>query len=273
MYRFMRAHFLVVCASLITASITIAQQEKINLYSFYTPSHKVFKDEWFVPTLQDDKLNVTIMEFPQECPSGKVWEAGWQKAMLRKVDMIIDAIKTNWDKVFIYADIDIQFFKPIGSRILEIIGDKDLVIQRDTPSGTVCAGFMACRGNERTLALWQAIREYMIEKRECSDQKTLNRLLRKGNSKGDKNINPYKVIWDYLPAEFLGGGTLTGNNWSPKKPFFVPGGIVLHHANWTTGQDHKLAQLAYVRKTVESKRFEEEQKRKNKLAKESSEQE
>lgn len=268
MCHFTRLRFLIMLALLVAVPGIDAQQDSINLYTFYTPSHKIFKDEWFLPTLQDEGIIVNIKEYPQECPTGKVWEAGWQKVMLRKVDMIIEAIKINWEKVFIYADIDIQFFGPISKCIMDLIGDKDLIIQRDTPSGTLCAGFMACRGNERTLALWQAIREYMIKKHECSDQKTLNKFLRKGIDKAGKNINPHKVIWDYLPVEFLGGGTLTGNNWSPDRSFFVPINTVVHHANWTKGSAHKTDQLRYVRKAVESKRFEAERKRKIRLAQE-----
>ncbi|MCX5925247.1 MAG: putative nucleotide-diphospho-sugar transferase [Candidatus Dependentiae bacterium] len=229
----------------------VSAQDKINLYSFYTPSHQIFKDKWFVATLKDEGLNVTINEYPQECATGKVFSAGWKHAMLRKVDMIIEAIESNWGTVFVYADIDIQFFKPISKLVVELIGDKDLVIQRDTPSGTVCAGFFACRGNQRTLSLWQGIRNYMIENNECSDQKTLNRLLRKGVGKEN---NRYKVVWDYLPADFLGGGTFTGSGWSPKKQLFVPSGIVLHHANWAIGNELKLAQLEYVRKKVQKRK-------------------
>lgn len=231
-----------------------AHQTRVRVYSFYTPSHTIFKDTWFLPTFgQDDTLDIIIKEFPQECPSGKVWTEGWQKAMLRKVDLILDAIEENWGTVFIYSDVDVQLLRyPLGAMILNLMGeDMDVMCQRDTPSGTLCAGFMVIRGNERTKALWQAIRTYMVEEKERSDQKTLNQLLRKGSP---SERNRFKVVWDYLPVEFLGGGTFTGSGWSPGKSLFVPSRIVLHHANWTTGNPHKLAQLEYVRKKVRSVR-------------------
>lgn len=235
--------------------------KKIDLYTFYTPSHKVFMDEWFLPTLNDEEINLIVEEYPQECATGKVFSPGWQSAMLRKVDLIIRAIESHMPKddkqkddgsdIFIYADCDIQFFQPIGELVVKLLGDKDLVFQRDTPSGTVCAGFSVCRANKKTLAFYHGVRDYMVSQKECSDQKTVNRLLRKGTG---KDRNRYKIVWDYLPSDFLGGGTLTGSAWSPKKHLFIPRDIVLHHANWTTGNHNKLAQLAYVRKMVEQKK-------------------
>jgi hypothetical protein len=233
-------------------SVNLCAQEKIKMYTFFTPSHTVFKDKWFLPTLKDDGIELVMREYPQECESGKVFTAGWQSAMLRKVDMIIEAIKDNWGMPIIYSDIDVQFLAENPSKhIIKILGDKDLVIQRDTPSGTVCAGFFACRANHKTLALFEGVRGSMIARNECSDQKTLNKLLRKGK---DKERNPYKIVWDYLPVEFLGGGTLTGCGWSPKRHMFIPDNIVLHHANWVIGTPGKIEQLEYVRRRVEQKR-------------------
>lgn len=240
--------------SLLLLGMSICAQEKIKMYTFFTPSHIGLKDEWFLPTLKevkDDGIELIIQEYPQECESGKVFTAGWQHAMLRKVNMIIQAIKANWGEVVLYADIDVQFFQKFSGKVREILGDKDLVIQRDTPSGTMCAGFFACRANYKTLALFEGVRDYMIRRGECSDQKTLNRLLRKGK---DKERNPYKIVWDYLPAEFLGGGTLTGCGWSPDRHMFIPDNIMMHHANWTIGITNKVKQLEYVRRRVEQKR-------------------
>lgn len=242
------------CFVLAQMMIIMAYAEPISMYTFYTPSHKVFVEEWFIPTLEeinDEGITLVIKEYPQECASGKVFSSGWQDTMLRKVDIIRKAIKDNWGKVIIYSDIDVQFIRPFSKIALKALGDKDIVFQRDTPSGTVCAGFFVCRANERTLALWSGVRDYMISQKECSDQKTVNRLLRKGE---DKDRNPYNVIWDYLSSDFFGGGTFTGTGWSPGKQLFIPSSIVLHHANWCSGNEKKIAQLEYVRKKVQTKR-------------------
>ncbi len=229
-------------------------QNNIKIYTFYTPSHAVFKDTWVNSIKDDENIEMIIREFIQECKTGKGWDDGWQKVMLRKVDMILEAIHTNWGDVVIYSDIDIEFFQPISKKIMELIGNKDLVIQRDNPSGTVCAGFFALRANERTQSLWKGIRNYMISHNECSDQKTLNKLLRKS---GLETINPYGVIWDYLPADFLGGGTFTGIGWKIGKKLFIPSNIMMLHANFTRGNKNKLALQGYVREVVKKRRSKE----------------
>lgn len=239
--------------SIFVSQIPIIQaQNNIKMYTFYSPSHVEFKNIWLnsFNALNDKNIEPIIKEFPQECKTGKVWDAGWQKAMLRKVDMILEAIDAHWNEIIIYSDIDIEFFKPIGKKVIELLGDKDLVIQRDNPSGTVCAGFFVFRANEKTKALWTGIKNYMITYKECSDQKTLNRLLRKNN--GNK-LNPYKIIWDYLPANFLGGGTLTGTGWKIGTKLFIPSDIIMLHANFTRGVKNKLALLDYVRGIVKKR--------------------
>lgn len=225
-------------------------QNNIKMYTFYTKSHVAFKDIW-VSSLIDENIEMVIKEFPQECKSGKLFSDGWQAAMLRKVDMVLEAIQANWGDVVIYSDIDVEFFKPISKKIMELMVNKDLVIQRDTPSGMVCAGFFAFRANERTQSLWQGIRNYMITHNERSDQKTLNHLLRKD---GNNSTNPYGVVWDYLPTEFLGGATFTGRGWKIGKKLFIPSDVMMLHANWAQGTKNKLALLSYVREVVEKRK-------------------
>lgn len=224
---------------------TTQEKPKIKLYTFFTPSHKELKDDYFLPSLQDDGLEIIVQECPQECPSALVFSEGWQKSMLRKVDMIIEAINDNWGDIFIYADIDTQYFGPISDIIRKEISNKDMVIQRDTPSGTMCAGFLACWANSRTLKLWQAVRNYMINSHSPSDQKTLNKLLRH-----NKN-NQFNMRWDYLPSEqFCGGGTFSASPWRPGKSLHIPLTLLMHHANWTTGTENKIEQLKYVRGVI-----------------------
>jgi len=221
------------------------ENPKIKLYTFFTPSHEELKNDYFLPSLQDVGLEIIVQECPQECPSALVFSEGWQKSMLRKVDMIIQAIYDNWGSIFIYADIDTQYFGPISDIIRKEISNKDMVIQRDTPSGTMCAGFLACRANSRTLKLWQAVRNYMINSHSPSDQKTLNKLLRH-----NKN-NEFNMRWDYLPSEqFCGGGTFSASPWRPGKSLHIPLTLLMHHANWTTGTVNKIEQLKYVREII-----------------------
>jgi Nucleotide-diphospho-sugar transferase len=214
--------------------------KKMKMYSFYTPSHDVLRKEWFLPSIKDD-FDLVVKYYDQLCESAKILDDGWNDTMLKKVDMLIEATQDNWGQVFIYADIDIQFFKPIQTLINTLIKDKDLVIQRDNPQGGVCAGFFACRANEKTLMLWKCIKSIMVNKGK-RDQEALYIFIKKNNFLG--------ILWDYLPVTFFGGGTLTGDRWKPGDSLPVPHGIVLHHANYVVGVPGKIAQLEYVKNSV-----------------------
>jgi hypothetical protein len=217
--------------------------EKIKLYAFYTPSHTVFVDKWFLPSIKDDYEMIISFFEEQECSTAQFMNEGWKKTTLKKVDMIINAIQENWGKMFVYSDVDIQFFRPTQETILNLIQDNDIVIQRDNPKGQACTGFFACWGNEKILALWQDVKKTMLEIAELSDQKSFNYCLQTQN-------NPYGIKWTFLPNEFVSGGTLTGKHWKPGQELPIPDNVILHHANWTEGVENKIAQLNYVKDIV-----------------------
>jgi len=232
---------LVICL-LISSNI---KTEKMKLYALYTPSHTILKDKWFIPSIQDD-FDLMIEFHEQTCPSGIYMSGGWTKTTIKKVRLIIHAVQENWGKIFIFSDVDIQFFAPIQDHIEKLMENKDMVIQKDSPNGVLCSGFFACRGNEKTLRLWQDGLNLMINDQNISDQKALNRCL--------KNKNEYNIVWNYLPNTFFGGGTLTGRSWQPGRRLSVPKNIIMHHANWTKGIKNKIAQLNYVRNIVNSRK-------------------
>ena len=221
--------------------------ESLKLYAFYTPSHKVLLDEWFLPSMQDD-FELILECYDQSCKDGDFMKDGWIETMLHKVDLVIRGIEENWGGFFVHSDVDIQFFRPIGAVIIKLMEGKDMVIQKDHPRGLSCAGFFACRGNKKTLALWQEIRrrlsdkEYMKNHPGTHDQQELKNLTILSN--------PYGIIWEFLPTTFLNGGTLTGKRWNPGDKLSLPSNIYLHHANWTVGIENKIAQLKYVKSLV-----------------------
>ncbi len=219
--------------------------EKMKLYAVYTPSHAVLKDNWFLPSIQDD-FDLVIEFHEQTCPSASFMSAGWTSTTIKKVELIIRAIEENWGKIFIFSDVDIQFFTPIQNQIEQLMEGKDMVIQKNHPNGMLCSGFFACRSNEKTLQLWQDAHKLMFNNKKISDQVALNRGLKKDNK--------YNVTWSHLPNTFFGGGTLTGHGWRPGKRLPIPKNIVIHHANYTKGIKNKIAQLKYVRNTVNARK-------------------
>lgn len=235
----------IICLFCATISFS---QEKIKLYALYTPSHEVLKNDYFLPSVQDD-FDIVFELCDQECPSARFMDTGWTQTTMKKVDLIIRAIHENWGSFFIFSDVDIQFFRPIKKRILKLIEGKDIIMQRNSPNGVLCTGFFVCRANERTLQLWTDVKNLMEQNSLNSDQNSFNQCIKRSN-----NRNPYDVVWAYLPNSFFGGGTLTGCEWHPGMLLPIPQNIMMHHANWTKGIHNKIAQLSYVRCEVMRRR-------------------
>lgn len=213
-----------------------AEDKKIKLYAFYTPSHKEMCEQWFLPSIQDD-FELILECFDQECKSANFMEDGWMATMVHKVNIVIRGVRENMGGYFIHSDVDIQFFGSIQNAIEESLKGKDLVIQRDNPAGGACAGFFACRANQKTLALWNAVKAGLGKNRK-NDQDVLNDLLREGK---------FGIKWGYLPESFFGGGTFSGKRWQAGEDLKIPKNPLMHHANYTVGIPNKLAQLEYVR--------------------------
>lgn len=215
-------------------------------------------------------------------------EMGWIATMREKVDLIIRAIKENEGRIFIYSDVDVQFFNVIQESILGVIKRKDMAIQQDLCSGSLCAGFFACRGNERTLRLWEAVRESLCLQSKHNDQDLLNKELLAcgipstlkwfhalfGQSIGllfysyyrltGVNLAPLvvnlfgssdsrKVTWCYLPLPFFSPGISLNREWKPGMTIRLPRNILMHHANWARGVERKIEQLRLVRETVSAR--------------------
>jgi len=224
---------------------------EVKLYVMVTPSHERYFNEWFLPTLQD-KYELVVTRHEQTRAGGVYMRGGWTEAVLKKVDMIIQAIEDNWGTVFIYSDVDIQFFQPTWPTIAAHINDFDMLAQNHGKNNTeVCTGFFACIGNERTLRAWQAVRKrmrvVMEQGREVGDQKSFNFVMQR---------DPDMLTLGVLPRTFMNGGVFAGKWWKPGMSLSIPKGIVLHHANFVhsgdgrTHEEVKIAQLAYVRERV-----------------------
>lgn len=244
----MNIRLIVLTATFLCYSSVSFSGEKIKLYALYTPSHEILKDQFFLPSIKDD-FDIILEFCEQTCPNAQFMSEGWTDTTMRKVDLIIRAIHENWGKIFIFSDVDIQFFVPIQSTILMLMHDKDIIMQKNNPEGVLCTGFFACRGNEKTLQLWTDVKQVMEINKLQSDQISFNQCIKR-NSK----INPYNIAWNYLPDSFFGGGTLTGYTWVPGASLPIPHDIMMHHANWTKGVKNKIAQLMYVKQSVNNHR-------------------
>jgi hypothetical protein len=209
----------------------------------------------------DTGVRLVVASVEESIRLGRVVDETGPRASRNRLQTttLLDAIEENTDRVFIYSDVDVQFFAPTEPIIDGVMDGYDVACQLDAPltmgrdvhpdfSGHLCAGFLVCRANERTHALWRDIVRYVEDRPGRHDQHALNELL---NGLTGKEIgNAYGVRWRYLPESFFGPGPQLGRTWEPGQPVKVPQGTVMHHANWTIGVANKLAQLRAVREIV-----------------------
>lgn len=224
------------------------------MITFYTPSHTILYNDYFLPSFNRSKLSkyyqLQVAEFPQECDKASYMANGWNSTMMRKVELILDTIKTHYGEVFVYADVDIQFFK--GFNASTFLKERDIVFQRNqSKNKRVCAGFFIARANEAVYNLWQSVKDQMLANPKLDDQEPLNRALR-NRSLRNPNLN-LDIKWDLLPNSFFNPALYTGaTRWEPGVELVLPSKIILHHANWTVGLENKIKQLDYVQSLLKS---------------------
>ncbi len=212
----------------------------ITVYTFTTESHRVFLDQFFLPTYphhHDSKL--VVEQFPQDCQSGKFMAIGWLDTMRRKIALIITGIQANWGSVFIHCDSDIQFFGPFIDDALAQLGNLDLVGQVDLRwrglKKSLCAGFLVIRANSRTLQLFQAVLNGI--ELFGNDQHALNRLVSKFTRYGYLDRR-------YMSIHHLNGGKI----WCPGDRIpKLPIGVLMHHGNFASGIETKIQLMQQVR--------------------------
>ena len=217
------------------------EDNKIKIYCYHTSSYEILTKKFLIPSITEYRP-----VFKVEQDEGRISffkDKKWPDVTVKKTEFIIQAVKENMGKIFIFTDPDVQFLNNTKEAVLTALNGKDIVFQKDDPGGTACTGFFACVGNEKILNFWIEVRKMIGNSR--NDQDCANKLLKEGCN---------NLKWGYLPDKFMGGGTLTGINWNPGMNLPIPRDIVFHHANWTKGIRNKMKQLDYVKKYFECKK-------------------
>ncbi len=225
-----------------------SSQKKLKLYTLYTDSHEQLLNKFFLPSLQNTDVELIAVKYEQ-LDSGQYLTIGFQKTLLKKVNLIVDIIEKNFGETFIYSDVDVQFFGAISENLLSFLKNKDCIFQADvTDSKILCAGFFISVANESTLILWKEVRsrlEATIQDGNSvdHDQDALNKILKQ---------NPTMVKWGFLPIDAY---YCPRQHYAYPADLLIPKSILVHHANWASGTKRKQAQLEYVRKAVQKREF------------------
>ena len=101
---------------------------KMKIYTYFTPSHREMFEKWFLKELTE--FEVVETKGDQECQTGHYYQEGWKNTTMKKVDVFIQAVKENMGDVFVFSDVDIQFFGPIKQQLIDELGEFDIAIQR-----------------------------------------------------------------------------------------------------------------------------------------------
>jgi len=202
----------------------------MKLYVIFTPSHRNLYENYFLKSVPDE-FEIIPCEIPQECPTGEFYKEGWDKTCYKKIELYEKACAENQGELFLFSDVDIQFFGKIKDTLIEELGDYDIACQNDT-AHYYCSGFWICRGNERTLNMFSEMKKNY----QSEDQTTMNRHIHLCKSK-------------FLSNKFFTVGHILSTVWSGQD-FKIDYPILMHHANWVSGIDNKIKILDYVKRLI-----------------------
>ena len=230
----------------------------MNVISMVTRSHEILEKNWFLPSLKDDCV-IKMLRFEDQGSGEGSWETeSFNNAVTQKTKIIADFIEKHQGELIIWADVDIQFFRPIIPELERLMqSGEDMLFQRGCHTAEeVCTGFFICRCTKKTLRFWRTV-QFLMHLYNCKhDQYAANLLL--GNYWGRKDLglgrfigNIFRIEWRYLPDSFYSPGSNYSMIWEPGDLLTIPENIYLHHANWTVGIENKIAQFRYVRDIVD----------------------
>lgn len=222
----------------------------MKLYTVFTESHyDMFKDYFIKSFPFEIDLELIIKFKPQVCKSSEFQSDGWRDTMMYKVQCFIDAAyETKDGECFIFADPDIQFFKPFYHDLVKHIEGYDAAFQNDYGGG-VNTGFFIMRSTSKTRAFLQTVKGNLHKFPE--EQVCFNYLINNFNS-----LEKIAYKWKMLPREYWTYGekaiqlTSNGqpfNTWKVGDEFDIPKDIIIHHANWTTPFINKINLLDTVK--------------------------
>ena len=223
----------------------------MRLYLFFSQSHLEMYNNYFFPSLKD-KFEIKVKRVEQLTNNGKITDMGFQETVIHKIEMIIEAILENKDNIFLYSDVDIQFFGKIEEILLESIESYDIVFQEGNRGGKggINSGFILCRSNKKTLDFFNDVKKDMI-KNKTFDGKAIETTLNiygKPLIEALKIKNKYNVKWNVFDRNIFCGGHMVAISTDLEKFKPVPKSLLMHHATGTIGIENKLKQMEYVKR-------------------------
>lgn len=205
----------------------------MNIYTCYTPSHKHMYWKYFAGSLCFD-VSLVSKQLPAII-SNVYRDQEWLEIIKHKLEIIIDIINYGIDDIFVFSDVDVQFFGPITDMIMQHICGYDIITQDCTNSRnelSYCTGFMAIRISEEVKNFFYDILKTIEDKPEMDDQDAFNELAK--TTKLKIGVFHKDAVWSY------------GKSWNSNINIVIPNDILVHHANWVFSVESKIAQMKHV---------------------------
>ena len=209
---------------------------KLNLYTFYTNTHEILLNDFFIPSFNRTEMfnnfNLHTIKTEQKSNTGSFNSPGFHVTTVDKLDIIINAI--NSDETFIFADCDVQFFKNIYSDILK---NKNFDILAQSDIDSICSGFMVIKSSNKVKKYFENIQKLLMNNPHLypNDQVCIN-----------SNLN--SIDYKLLPIDkyYTVGNYNSGIVWTGEE-ITIPPSILMHHANFTIGVNNKIKLMNLVK--------------------------
>ena len=219
--------------------------KKINLITYFTPSHKVFYDDYFLPSFKkhslDQDFNLIVETGEQVAENGDYYSKGFNGTTVDKLSSFSNHLNVGDSNPLMFADADIQFLGNFKDDIVETFNSSgcDILFQSDITN--LCTGVFICKQSKLVKQLLEEALE--LTPRVEHEQVAINMILQ------SNNLN---IKYDTLdPTKYFTIGYSTkGTQWTPETvDLDIPKTILMHHANWTAGVENKIKLLNFVKAT------------------------
>src|SRR5947209_4148299 len=104
----------------------------MRIYCFYTHAYQELIDQWFGPSAAIEYEVITRCDADARVVQYK--QNGWLSVTRQKVDFIVEAVRENWGRPFLFSDPDVQLLGPTRTRIERLLRRTDLLFQKDSPA-------------------------------------------------------------------------------------------------------------------------------------------
>lgn len=95
------------------------------MFIYCSESLSMLCGKWFKPTLSSE-FELELYLADQCRPKGSYTRIGRKEVTQKKLEIRLDLIDKYWSRIFVYSDVDIQFFRTIKDDILSLIQQKKL---------------------------------------------------------------------------------------------------------------------------------------------------